>query len=145
MTFGDFQLSGPRQDNLTAVIPVLPSRDIGASEALYRSLGFACVRAAPAYLIARKDWVELHFWHSPDHDPKTNAVSAYIRVRDVEPVAAGFLIDGQLPQGCRFHPPSDKAWGMRETHFIDHDGNLLNIGMPLDHSRWTDRATANKE
>lgn len=143
MTFGDFHLAGPRRDNRTAVIPVLPSRDIGRTKALYEALGFACAIAGAAgdYLIIRRDWVELHFWLFPELQPERNTVSAYIRVADAD--AAGLIFAGHagFSPRSRYLPPSDKPWGMREAHFIDPDGNLLNIGSPLDHSRWPNHAT----
>lgn len=138
MTFGDFVLAGPRAANLTAAIPVLPSKDIEASRRLYASLGFEAATATPEadYLIVRRDWVELHFWRFADNDPGANHVSAYIRVEDADAAANVFLIDGKAPAGCRFRPPADKPWGMREAHFIDPDGNLITIGQPKDSLRW---------
>ena len=138
MTFGEFLLSGPRAANLTANIPVLPSRDIAATRDLYSRLGFACEVAAPdgGYLIIRRDWVELHFWRYPELDPGTNNVSAYLRVADADRAASVFLVDGEAPAGCRYHAPEDKPWGMREAHLIDPDGNLITIGQPRDHRRW---------
>lgn len=141
MTFGDFQFSGPRGNNLTATIAVLPSLDIAASKRLYESLGFACVIASPNadYLIIRRDWVELHFWLFTGLVPNSNTVSAYLRVGNVDTASMSFLLNGLTPEGCRYTAPSNKPWGMREAHFIDHDGNLLTIGTPHDRSRWLEK------
>jgi predicted lactoylglutathione lyase len=138
MTFGDFLLTGLRDSNLTAVIPVLPSRDIAKTKLLYERLGFDCAIASPAgdYLIIRRDWVEIHFWHFAELNPKTNNVSAYLRVANADVASTMFLQHGDPPHGCSFTPAKDKSCGMREAHFIDVDGNLINIGTPTDHSRW---------
>jgi hypothetical protein len=142
MHFGDFLLAGPRTTNLTAVIPVLPSRDIAQTKLLYENLGFDCILVSPTgdYLIIRRDWVEIHFWHCAGLDPKTNTVSAYLRVANADVASATFLQGGDPPQGCSFRPAKDKPWGMREAHFIDVDGNLINIGTPMDHSRWNEKS-----
>lgn len=139
MPFGDFQpAQAPGAPHLTATIPVLPSRDIARTMALYERLGFRCVVASPQrdYLIARQAWVELHFWHQSDLDPATNAVSAYIRVHDADAATAAFATAASALPGCRYRPPADKAWGMRELHFIDHDGNLITVGAPQDARSW---------
>ena len=89
------------------------------------------------YLILRKEWVELHFWPFPDLDPAKNYVSTYIRVANADEAAAPFAALASTLAGCRFHPIEDKPWGMRQAAFIDPDGNLLHIGSPNGHARWS--------
>jgi catechol 2,3-dioxygenase-like lactoylglutathione lyase family enzyme len=138
MTFGEFRLSDPRGANLTAVLPVLPSRDLEKTAAFYSALGFATVlvQEGGGYLIIRKDWVELHFWPWRELDPRRNNVSVYLRVADVNASVIGMAERLAAFEGWRFLPPEDKPWGMRQASLIDPDGNLINIGTPRDHARW---------
>lgn len=130
MTFGEFILD----NNATRVAPVLPSRDLAAAARFYERLGFAVtlIEGHGGYLIIRKDWVELHFFPFPELDPLTNANGAYIRLTDVDAAVAG--IGGTVPASGtpRFHPPVDRAWGLREAYLIDPDGNLIKIGAPIN-------------
>lgn len=137
MTFGDFNLQNARGTNLTATIPVLPSSDLAATAGLYEALGFTSTLIAEGggYLILRKEWVELHFWRHPALDPAANAASVFLRVADVDAAIMPFAALGPIAVGCRFHPVEDKPWGMRQGSFVDHDGNLLQIGSPIGHAR----------
>lgn len=138
MTFGDFRLSNPCGANLTCAAPMLPSRDLKKTAELYAALGFILqlIPEGEGYLIARSGWVELHFWPFPGLEPGRNYASAYIRVADVEVAIVPFAALGPIATGCRYFPVEDKPWGMRQGAFVDHDGNLLHIGQPMDHSRW---------
>ncbi len=107
-------------------IPVLLSTDIERSVETYDSKGFAVVRAAHNYLILRRRAVEVHV-SSVAQIPEPHCVSAYIRVADVDEWYSAFKIG----PAKRLSEISDKPWGMREFHFIDDDGNLLNIGQML--------------
>ncbi|WP_371199601.1 VOC family protein [Hyphomicrobium sp. MC1] len=64
---------------------------------------------------------------SVTHIPEPHCVSAYIRVSDVDDWHAAF----KNGRAKRLSTVEDKPWGMREFHFIDDDGNLLNIGQML--------------
>lgn len=138
MTFGDFQLSTRPGGNLTATVPVLPSRDLGKTATLYEALGFETILIAEGggYLIARMQWVELHFWPFPALDPARNYASTYLRVSDADLAAAPFAEHAAKVPGCRFVPAKDEPWGMRQASFIDPDGNLLHIGSPENHQKW---------
>jgi hypothetical protein len=107
-------------------IPVLISTDIGRAAETYGSKGFAVVNAAHNYLILRRRAVELHM-SSVTLIPEPHCVSAYIRVDDVNEWHAAF----KNGPAKRLSEVEDKPWGMREFHFIDDDGNLLNIGQML--------------
>lgn len=107
-------------------IPVLISTDIERASETYASKGFSVVNAAHNYLILRRRTVELHM-SSVTHIPEPHCVSAYIRVSDVDDWHAAF----KNGRAKRLSTVEDKPWGMREFHFIDDDGNLLNIGQML--------------
>jgi hypothetical protein len=107
-------------------IPVLISTHISRAAETYGSKGFDVVHAAHNYLILRRRAVELHV-SSVALIPEPNCVSAYIRVSDVDEWHAAF----RNGRAKRLSEVEDKPWGMREFHFIDDDGNLLNIGQML--------------
>jgi hypothetical protein len=104
-------------------IPVLISTDVTRAAETYLNKGFSVVNAAHNYLILRRRSVELHV-SGVTQIPEPYCVSAYIRVGDVDEWHAAF----QRGRSRRLSPVEDKPWGMREFHFIDEDGNLLNIG-----------------
>lgn len=112
-------------------IPILASRDIGETVAFYERLGFA-VRGlyedfGPAYLIVRRDDVELHFVHSPEADPHESHGGCYLRLADAQAVYDEWAAQG-VPD---LHAPKDTPWGMREFFIVDPSGNLLRIGTRL--------------
>ncbi|SFV37486.1 bleomycin resistance protein [Hyphomicrobium facile] len=107
-------------------IPVLLSTNIERSAEIYDSKGFVVVHPAHNYLILRRRAVELHI-SSVAVIPEPHCVSAYIRVNDVDEWYSAF----KNGPSKRLSEVSDKPWGMREFHFIDDDGNLLNIGQML--------------
>jgi hypothetical protein len=108
-------------------IPVLISTDIERASETYGSKGFTVVNAAHNYLILRRRAVELHV-SGVTHIPEPHCVSAYIRVNDVDDWHVAF----KNGYAKRLSELEDKPWGMREFHFIDDDGNLLNIGQMLE-------------
>ena len=108
-------------------IPVLISTDIERASETYGSKGFTVVNAAHNYLILRRRAVELHV-SGVTHIPEPHCVSAYIRVNDVDDWHAAF----KNGNAKRLSELEDKPWGMREFHFVDDDGNLLNIGQMLE-------------
>ena len=107
-------------------IPVLISTDIARAAETYGAKGFSVVNAAHNYLILRRRAVEMHI-SSVTQIPDPHCVSAYIRVNDVDEWHSAFK-EGSAK---RLSELEDKPWGMREFHFIDDDGNLLNIGQML--------------
>lgn len=107
-------------------IPVLISTDIKRAAETYDSKGFTIANAAHNYLILRRRAVELHI-SSVVQIPEPQCVSAYIRVDDVDEWHSAF----KNGKAKRLSKVEDKPWGMREFHFIDDDGNLLNIGQIL--------------
>lgn len=112
-------------------IPILASRDIAETVDFYGKLGFGVVRLhqefGPAYLLVRRDDVELHFVHSPGTDPEESHGGCYLRLADAQAV-----YDEWEPVGVPgVHPPRDTPWGMREFFVVDPSGNLLRIGTRL--------------
>ncbi len=114
-----------------ATIPILASRDVDETAAFYARLGFD-LRAryedfGPAYLVLRRDDVELHFVHSQDADPADASGGCYLRLEDAQGV-----YDEWEPLGlAEIRPPQDMPWGMREFFLVDPSGNLLRIGTAL--------------
>ena len=121
---------------LTSACPIMPSRDFDATITFYAELGFTLGGRHDDYLILKKDDVELHFFASPEHDPKTSDHGAYLR--DTDPRAWSDAI-GRLDLPAhgipRFIPAEVKPWGMLEFALIDVDGNLLRAGKPVGDGR----------
>lgn len=114
-----------------ATIPILASRDIAETTTFYDRLGFAVLRLyedfGPAYLLLRRDDVELHFVHAPDADAEESHGGCYLRLADAQGV-----YDEWAPLGLpEIRPPVDTPWGMREFFLVDPSGNLIRIGTPL--------------
>ena len=115
-------------------IPILPSRDIAATTAFYRRLGFEGGAHAfdPGYAIFRRGTLDLHFFLHPTLVPEQSWAGAYLRVADV----AAFRRDASdcaLPRTGipRMDALGDKPWGLREFAIVDADGNLLRIGQVI--------------
>jgi catechol 2,3-dioxygenase-like lactoylglutathione lyase family enzyme len=112
-------------------IPILASRDVAETVAFYRRLGFEVLRLheefGPAYLLLRRDGVELHFVHSPEASPEESHGACYLRLADAQAV-----YDEWAPlEVPGLHPPRDTPWGMREFFIVDPSGNLIRIGTRL--------------
>ena len=115
-------------------VPVLPSRDLGATLAFYERLGFE-ERGAPwqqwDYLIVGRGTVALHFYADPSVDPLTTSAGCYVYVVDADALhaewdAAGVPTDPAT--GSRLMPPTDTGYGLREFALVDPSGNLLRVG-----------------
>lgn len=115
-------------------IPILPSRDIGATLAFYRRLGFEGEpHAADAgYAILARGTLELHFFRHPTVVPAESSAGCYLRVADVGAIHRGFAAAGLPRHGIpRIDALEDKPWGLREFAIVDPDGNLLRIGQVI--------------
>lgn len=114
---------------LESLCPILPSRDIGATEAFWSRLGFGTVFRDGEYLLMKREAAEVHFFLAPALDPAANDHGAYLRPSDIDALSAewGAL---RLPgEGIpRFRPVAPMPWGMRELHVLDPDGNLVRAG-----------------
>lgn len=104
-------------------IPVLASLDAAVTIDFYtEALGFV-VEGDEDYLIARRDEMEIHFWHATDPEiPKST--STYIR--------GGQIVDlyDELSarEGLRISDFEVRAWNMKEFYVWDPHGNLLKFG-----------------
>ena len=116
---------------LEKLCPILPSRDIDATEGFYLSLAFETVyKDTGQYLLMTRDSAEVHFFHKPAHRPETCDHGAYLRPSDVDALSAE-IERLKLPKDegfPRFWPAEDKPWGMREATLWDPDGNLIRAG-----------------
>ncbi len=113
---------------LQAVHPVLEVRDLAASLAFYRRLGFALAfqdsENTPLYAGLRRDAVELHVqWHdAAEWREGAQRPNYRFLVTDVEGFFAELRDAGVLPEGTELR---DTAWGTREFHLHDPDHNGL--------------------
>ena len=134
------------RDHRTCVAPVMPARNLGATARFYKLLGFDIVEIAEGggYLIARSDWVELHFFPSPALDPKENDAGVFLRVADADATGAALFAYFPIDQvQALFMPVADKPWGMRQGAFFDLDRNLIQFGTPINHNRWSNVSEEN--
>ncbi|WP_454083575.1 bleomycin resistance protein [Georgenia sp. Marseille-Q6866] len=116
-------------------VPILPSRDLGETLALYAALGFESLgEEGWEYLILGRGTVRLHFTHQPDVDPLSSAGSCYVYVEDADAVYRVWepLVQPDPATGSRIVAPRSTEHGMRELAVVDRSGNLLRIGSPLD-------------
>jgi catechol 2,3-dioxygenase-like lactoylglutathione lyase family enzyme len=114
--------------------PILPARDLHATLAFYRRLGFE-LRGAPIeryrYLIVARGGIELHFWESADVDPLTTDASCYLHVRDADALHREWEhvgISHDPATGSRLMGVQSTDYGMREFAMVDPNGNLLRVG-----------------
>lgn len=120
---------------LEKMAPIMPSRDIDATERFYAAIGFQTVfkDGSPGYLLMKREGAEVHFFFNADHDPKTSDHGAYLRPSDIDAFsseieALNLPSENELP---RFVPARDMPWGMREATIWDPDGNLLRAGQEI--------------
>ncbi|AYF26719.1 bleomycin resistance family protein [Micromonospora tulbaghiae] len=106
------------------VIPILRVEDAAAAVAWYGRLGFAkqwehrFEPGLPAFVEVARGGVRLFLSeHKGDARPDT---LVYVRVRDVEVIAAEFDVQAK-----------DAPWA-REIELRDPDGNRLRIGTPME-------------
>ncbi|MFE6719831.1 glyoxalase superfamily protein [Streptomyces albidoflavus] len=106
------------------VVPILRVADAAAAVAWYERLGFArqwehrFAPELPAFVELARSGVRLFLSeHEGDARPDT---LVYLRVRDVEAIAAEFGVTAE-----------DAPWA-REIELRDPDGNRLRIGTPTE-------------
>lgn len=112
------------------VAAIVPARDIDASEAFYRRLGFETVSDHGDYRLMDdgRGW-RLHLRSTPDwpRHIEDNALGLYLYVDDVDAVAErvrDLIIE---PQG-----PHARPWRTYEFAVSDPSGTLVRIGRVLD-------------
>ncbi|WP_439817469.1 bleomycin resistance protein [Zavarzinia sp. CC-PAN008] len=106
-------------------IPILASLNIRESRDFYVGrLGFALVYEDAAYLIVRRDEMELHFWLTDDRRFPENT-GCYIRGGQVADLYAEFSARG-VERLSKFEL---RPWDMKEFTLHDPHGNLLRFGL----------------
>jgi hypothetical protein len=114
-------------------VPILPSRDLGETLALYERLGFE-VGGGPweewDYLIIRRGEIWLHFFPMPEIDPLTTIAGCYLYVEDADETYAEWaeVVEPDPSTGSRIERPITTDYGMREFALVDRSGNLIRVG-----------------
>lgn len=112
---------------LLKACPKLPMRNANATKEYYVSqLGFSLIAEYPAYLILKKEEIELHFFEHTTLQPEHNYGQVYLRVSGIE-TEYKTLIEN----GVAIHPNghlATKPWGQKEFALLDPDNNLLTFG-----------------
>jgi catechol 2,3-dioxygenase-like lactoylglutathione lyase family enzyme len=122
---------------LEAIQPVLMVRDVAAALAFYGRLGFKHIFSdsidKPKYAGIRRDSVEMHVqWHdSSEWDSPNDRPTYRIVVSNVDQ-----LFDEFNASNLNFDRTAirDTAWGTREFHVRDPDGNGLQFYRNLSSS-----------
>jgi catechol 2,3-dioxygenase-like lactoylglutathione lyase family enzyme len=117
---------------LEKLSPILPARDIAATQAFWHRMGFATIYIDADYLLMKCEGAEVHFFHHPDLDPFSCDHGAYLRPSDINALDAEWAkLDLPTTGIPRLERASDKPWGMRELALIDPNGNLIRAGQEL--------------
>lgn len=115
---------------LTEIIPKLPMRDKNVTRAFYiEKLGFKEIGDYEAYLMVRKDKIEIHFFEFKELNPKENYGQVYIRTNNIDDFYQTLLDDK-----IKIHPNGElesKPWGQKEFSLLDPDTNLLTFGQSI--------------
>ena len=107
------------------IVAIVPARDIDASEAFYRRLGFEVVSDYGDYrLLADGRGGHLHLNATPGWPVRVedNALGLYFYVEDVDAVADR-LRESIIGDGPRMTP-----WGAYEFAVSDPNGTLVRVG-----------------
>jgi catechol 2,3-dioxygenase-like lactoylglutathione lyase family enzyme len=108
--------------------PIFPVRDLVASLAQYRRLGFdAREYEGGGYGFVTRDGVEIHLGVVPEIHPSGPKHSAYLFVDDADALAQAWRA-----AGADVHMPEDTEWGQHEGALVDVDGNVLRFGSPMN-------------
>lgn len=118
---------------LEKLSPILPSRDLAATEVFWTRLGFVTVYLEPAeYLLMKREGAEVHFFAHAGLNPARNDHGAYLRPADIRALHAEWSALGLPDRGIpRYVALEEKPWGMAELALIDPDGNLVRAGQEL--------------
>ncbi len=121
------ELSLPIVGTLSRIAPVFAVRDLSASLAHYRRLGFATTEyAGGGYGYAKRDGIEIHLGLVPEGDSRSIRSTAYVWVDDADELAEAWRSAGADVRG-----PEDTEWGQHEGVLIDPDGNIIRFGSPI--------------
>lgn len=120
----------------TSLCPILPCLDLEETRKIYEAIGFKTqgVWEDYGYLIMLGGEAEVHFTQIKDLDPAKNTSAGYLRLADVDGLSdclAGLGWPDDNVSIPRFGPATDTPWGMRETFWIDPNGNLIRAGVEM--------------
>ncbi|HEV2633498.1 MAG TPA: VOC family protein [Actinocrinis sp.] len=107
-----------------SAVPILPSCDLGRSEAFYTYLGFRVLGRARDYLRVAHGAIELHLYLADELDPVHNPAGCYFRVADPEALRRTWRRDGV---SC-LEVPGSTDYGQTRFALVDPDGNILRYG-----------------
>ena len=117
---------------LEKMSPILPSRNIPASESFYARLGFHTIYKSHDYLLMKREGAEVHFFLHEKHRPEASDHAAYLRPSDIDGLSAEFAKLNLPKTGIpRFEPAETKPWRMKELVVVDPDGHLLRAGQEI--------------
>ena len=117
---------------LEKLSPILPARDIPATQAFWQRLGFHTVYIDASYLLMKREGAEIHFFHHATLDPFKCDHGAYLRPSDTTALDGEWGALGLPATGIpRLERAADKPWGMRELALLDPNGNLIRAGQEI--------------
>jgi catechol 2,3-dioxygenase-like lactoylglutathione lyase family enzyme len=111
---------------LTKIMPELPSDDVAAAIAYYRSaLGFSVNYAQDDLAVMDRDTVRVLLIARTERH--TGIGSAYVYVRDADGLHAELRAKGARV----LNDPESHPWGLRDFRVLDPDDNRITFGQPL--------------
>ncbi len=117
---------------LEKLSPILPARDIAATQDFWQRLGFHTIYIDAEYLLMKREGAEVHFFLHARLDPSTCDHGAYLRPADINALDAEWGALGLPSLGIpRLERAADKPWGMRELALLDLNGNLIRAGQEI--------------
>tara|TARA_R110000868_G_scaffold410962_3_gene701115 strand:- start:6445 stop:6852 length:408 start_codon:yes stop_codon:yes gene_type:complete len=117
---------------MTEINPKLPMRNKAVTLNYYiEKLGFEVIgdKDYDAYLMIKKDKIQIHFFEFRELNPKMNYGQVYIRTDDIEKLYKSFI-----ENKIKIHPSGHletKPWGQKEFALLDPDNNLLTFGQTV--------------
>lgn len=117
---------------LTEINPKLPMRNKALTLDYYvGKLGFEVYGDSDfdAYLMLKKDHIQIHFFEFKDLNPADNYGQVYIRTDNIDS-----YYQSLLERNVDIHPNGrleNKPWQQREFSLLDPDNNLLTFGQHM--------------
>lgn len=117
---------------LKEIHPKLPMRNKAVTKDFYKNkLGFKELGSTDfdAYLMVKKDKIEIHFFEFKDLNPNENYGQVYIRTNNIHKLYKHFIASG-----VAIHPNGNleiKPWKQIEFSILDPDNNLLTFGQSI--------------
>ncbi len=112
----------------TEIHPKLPMHNKNTTQKFYENLGFYVLGSEDfeAYLMMKKDEIELHFFEFKKLNPLENYGQIYIRTTDIKD-----LYEDLQKREIKIHPNGAlqlKPWMQLEFSILDPDHNLITFG-----------------